>query len=150
MDRSARADDLLASLGRPYQELRERFGSRHAELLNTIEGSTRVRLVAEPCGEARWTVSIAAVDAKGRARYSPQWNKGMMSFALKPEDQHVWLVVAATPSAMPLSETNWNDGKISRPVMESNLMGVYTPRFPWEVTLTGCRPGSPHRRWPRR
>ena len=65
MDESTRGDDLLARLGRPYQALHERFGSRHAELLNAIEGATRVRLVAEPCGETRWTVSIAAVDSVG-------------------------------------------------------------------------------------
>ena len=65
MDEPTRGDDLLASLGRSYEPLHERFGSRHAELLNAIEGDTRVRLVAEPCGEARWAVSIAAVDAVG-------------------------------------------------------------------------------------
>jgi hypothetical protein len=100
----------------------------------------------EPTQYSDWRASVVAVDAQGRARYSPQWNKGTMTLTLKPEDKHFWLVVAATPSAMPLSETNWADGKVSRPVMESNLMGVHTHRYPWEVTLTGCRPGSPHRR----
>lgn len=100
----------------------------------------------EPTQYSDWRASIVAVDAQGRARYSPQWNKGKMTLTLKPGDKHIWLTVAATPSAMPLSETNWADGKVSRPVMESNLMGVHTRRYPWEVTLTGCRPGSPHRR----
>jgi glutamate-ammonia-ligase adenylyltransferase len=58
-------EDLLTQLGRPYQELYERFGSRHAELLNAVEGDTKVRLVADSCGESRWVVSIAAVDAPG-------------------------------------------------------------------------------------
>jgi len=100
----------------------------------------------EPAQYSDWRASIVAVDAHGRARYSPQWSKGTMTLTLKGQDKHFWLVVAATPSAMPLSETNWADGKVSRPVMESNLMGVYTRRYPWEVTLTGCRVGSPHRR----
>jgi Ca2+-binding RTX toxin-like protein len=26
------------------------------------------------------------------------------------------------------------------------LEGMRVPRYPWEVTLTGCRPGAPHRR----
>ena len=100
----------------------------------------------EPAQYSDWRASIVAVDARGCARYSPQWSKGTMALKLKGEDKHFWLVVAATPSAMPLSETNWADGKVSRPVMESNLMGVHTRRYPWEVTLTGCLPGSPHRR----
>ena len=99
----------------------------------------------EPTQYSDWRASIVAVDAEGRARYSPQWNKGTMTLTLKPGDKHLWLTVAATPSAMPLSETNWADNKVSRPVMESNLMGVHTRRYPWEVTLAGCRPGSPHR-----
>ena len=65
MEECTRADELLARLGRPYEELYERFGSRHAELLDAVDGATRVRLVAEPCGEARWTVSIASVDSVG-------------------------------------------------------------------------------------
>jgi len=100
----------------------------------------------EPTQYSDWRASIVAVDAQGRARYSPQWSKGTMTLTLKPEDKHFWLAVAATPSAMPLSETNGADGKVSRPVMESKLMGVHTHCYPWEVTLTGCRPGSPHRR----
>ena len=100
----------------------------------------------EPTQYSDWRASIVAVDSQGRARYSPQWSKGPMSLVLKGEDKQFWLTVAATPSAMPLSETNWSDGKVSRGVMESNLMGVHTRRYPWEVTLTGCRPGSPHRR----
>ena len=65
MEECTRADELLARLGRPYEELHERFGSRHAELLDAVDGATLVRLVAEPCGEARWTVSIASVDSVG-------------------------------------------------------------------------------------
>ena len=65
MDEPMRGSDLLGKLGRSYEPLHERFGSRHAELLNAIEGETRARLVAEPCGDARFAVSIAAVDAVG-------------------------------------------------------------------------------------
>jgi len=100
----------------------------------------------EPLQYSDWRACIVAVDSRGRARYSPQFSKGEMTLEIRESDRHFWLTAAATPSAMPLSETNWADGKVSRPVMESNLMGAHTRRYPWEVTLTGCRPGSPHRR----
>ena len=47
-----------------------------------------------------------AVDAGGRARYSPLWNKGKMAFALEPSDKHLWLTVAATPGGLPIMETS--------------------------------------------
>ena len=82
-----------------------------------------------------WRACIVAVDGDGRARYSPLWNKGKMDFRLKPTDKHLWLTVAATPSALPLSRN-----------CDILLAGIHAPRHPWEVTLTGCRPGTPHRR----
>jgi glutamate-ammonia-ligase adenylyltransferase len=65
MDEATTGDDLLATLGRPYRPLRERFGSRHAELLRGVAEASPLRLVAEPCGDGRWAVSIAALDAVG-------------------------------------------------------------------------------------
>ena len=88
----------------------------------------------DPDNHSDWRACIVAVDAGGRARYSPMWNKGKMTFALKPTDKHLWLTVAATPSALPVSgDAGW-------------FHGIHAPRFPWEVTLTGCKPGTPHRR----
>ena len=84
-----------------------------------------------------WRACIVAVDGNGRARYSQLWNKGKMDFALRPEDKHIWLTVAATPSALPLSPEGNCD------VL---LAGIHAPRYPWEVTLSGCKPGTPHRR----
>jgi len=86
-----------------------------------------------------WRACLVAVDGKGRARYSPMWNKGKMTLPLKPSDKHVWLTVSASPSAFPLGgsgagERSWH------------LLGVHAPRYPWEATFTGCRPGTPHRR----
>jgi hypothetical protein len=133
----------------PNAEAPRTYGFNIVRLLPN-SGATKITVdfngLYEPLQYSDWRASIVAVDAKGRARYSPQWNKGGMTLAVKDSDKHFWLVVAATPSAMPLSETNWSDGKVSRPVMESNLMGAHTRRYPWEVALTGCRPGSPHRR----
>ncbi len=133
----------------PNAEAPRTYGFNIVRLLPNA-GATQITAdfngLYEPLQYSDWRASMVAVDAKGRARYSPQWSKGEMTLEFEDSDKHFWLVVAATPSAMPLSETNWSDGKVSRPVMESNLMGAHTRRYPWEVTLTGCRPGSPHRR----
>ena len=88
-----------------------------------------------------WRACIVAVDGNGRARYSSLWNKGKMSVALKPTDKHLWLTVAATPSALPKRpEAGWYGG------MNHYFTGIHAPRFPWEATLAGCKPGTPHRR----
>ena len=87
-----------------------------------------------------WRACIVAVDAEGRPRYSRLWNKGKLSFALKPADTHLWLTVSASPSAFPIL------GKQSHSWSKSFLTGIHAPRYPWEVTLTGCTPGAPHRR----
>jgi len=95
----------------------------------------------DPAAHSDWRVCIVAVDAGGRARYSPLWNKGKMSLALKPTDKHLWLSVAATPSAMPTrNKAGWYGG------MHQYFHGINAPRFPWEVILSGCTPGTPHRR----
>ncbi len=95
----------------------------------------------EPADHSDWRACIVAVDGEGRARYSPMFNRGKMSLRLKPSDKHVWLTVAATPSALPVREgAGWHGS------MNVYYRGNHTPRFPWEVTLAGCTPGSPHRR----
>ncbi len=93
-----------------------------------------------------WRACIVAVDGEGRARYSPLWNKGKMDFALRNEDKHLWLTVAATPWALPLSDPEAPDAQRSREQCSIWLAGVHAPRYPWEVALAGCKPGSPHRR----
>ena len=95
--------------------------------------------IHDPELHSDWRACIVAVDGKGRARYSPMWNKGKMTLLRKPTDKHVWLTVSASPSAFPLGgsgagERSWH------------LLGVHAPRYPWEATFTGCRPGTPHRR----
>jgi len=93
--------------------------------------------ICEPNIHSDWRACIVAVDSNGRARYSPLWNKGKMDFALKSSDRHFWLTVAGTPSAMPVGSSRHTD---------ILLAGIHAPRHPWEVTLTGCRPGLPHRK----
>jgi len=88
-----------------------------------------------------WRACIVAVDDQWRARYSPLWNKGEMRFELKPTDMHLWLTVSASPSAFPIlgNDPRHGWGQIF-------LTGHQAPRYPWQVTMTGCRPGAPHRR----
>jgi len=97
--------------------------------------------IYDPAQHSDWRACIVAVDANGRARYSPLWNKGKIIFALKETDKHLWLTVASAPSAFPVltdkQRFSWGS---------NYLTGIHAPRYPWEVTLTGCQPGLPHRK----
>ncbi|MDP6522576.1 MAG: DUF6055 domain-containing protein [Kiritimatiellia bacterium] len=95
----------------------------------------------EPTTYSDWRACIVAVDGEGRARYSPLWNKDKMNFRIKPADRHFFLTVAATPLAMPIS-----DAPRGNENCRIWMAGVHAPRYPWEVVLDGCKPGSPHRR----
>ncbi len=89
-----------------------------------------------------WRACIVAVDENGKPRYSPLWNKGEMQFALKPSDIRLWLTVAATPSAFLAPQSS----DPSNSWLPDYVTGIHAPRYPWEVTLTGCEPGLPHRK----
>ena len=114
--------------------------------LKEAEGAKEIAVdfhgIHDPAQHSDWRACIVAVDANGRARYSPLWNKGRMDFALKPSDKHLWLTVAGTPSAFPILDQR--EPRVSWGSMY--LTGIHAPRYPWEVTLTGCRPGLPHRK----
>lgn len=97
--------------------------------------------IHDPALHSDWRACIVAVNENGKARYSPLWNKGKMNFELKSSDRHLWLTVAACPSAFPVKK----DGGRSNYV-RMFLTGIHAPRYPWEVTLTGCKPGTPNRR----
>ena len=92
----------------------------------------------DPGTYSDWRACIVAVDEKGKARYSPLWNKGEMSLATRPGDKRFWLTVAAAPQALPVSATQ--DGHSADRVYEN----LFAARYPYEVTLAGCRPGVPH------
>jgi len=114
--------------------------------LDVEEGATEIEVdfqgIHDPQLHSDWRACIVAADGDGWARYSPLWNKGKMVFKLKPEDKNLWLTVSASPSAFPMQEPHdpqifWHG---------YFLAGVHAPRYPWEVTLTGCKPGTPHRK----
>jgi hypothetical protein len=109
--------------------------------LTPAKGATEISVDFDGLHDAKlhsdWRACVVAVDGEGRARYSQLWNKGEMDFSLRPEDKHLWLTVAATPSALPRSPS------VNCDVL---LAGINAPRYPWEVTLSGCKPGAPHRR----
>ena len=83
-----------------------------------------------------WRACIVAVDGNGVCRYSPLWNKGEMSMAVKPGDRRYWLTVTATPFAMP--------GKTGMRGYHDIYEGPHTYRYPFEVRLTNCTAGGPH------
>jgi len=110
----------------------------------------------DPDTHGDWRACIVAVDENGKCRYSPLWNQGVMSMEIKPGDDRFWLTVAATPEAMPDFDVMRDeklkhlrrDGPEARegwnavPKMIYEVSACY--KYPYEVTLTGCRPGSRH------
>jgi hypothetical protein len=85
-----------------------------------------------------WRACIVAVDEEGKCRYSPLWNKGKMSMKVEPGDLRYWLTVTATPTA--LSPTSPPRGVETHVVYQ----GGFGYRYPYDVTLAGCRAGTPH------
>ena len=77
----------------------------------------------DPAEHSDWRACMVAVDGNGRASYSPLWNKGKMHFVLRPSDKHLWLTVAATPSALPVLEPPTRGAN-----HRSYLIGVHAPR----------------------
>jgi len=122
----------------PNSEAPRMYGFNLVRLV-PVKGASKISVDFRGLHDAKvhsdWRACIVAVDGDGRARYSPLWNHGNMDFSLRPEDKHLWLTVAATPSALPLGGH-----------CDIWMGGVHAPRHPWEVTLTGCKPGTPHRR----
>jgi len=98
--------------------------------------------IVEPAFHSDWRACLVAVDNRGKARYSPLWNRGKMRFELEDSDIRLWLTVAGTPSAFPVLDPLEPRASLSGVL----LTGVHAPRHPWEVTLTGCKPGLPHRK----
>jgi len=86
-----------------------------------------------------WRACIVAVDKEGKCRYSPLWNKGKMSMKGQPGDLRYWLTVTATPTA--LSPTSGSRLSHNTHVV---YQGGFGYRYPYDVTLSGCRAGTPH------
>ena len=122
-----------------------RWGGYNIVRLKAAEGAKEIAVdfqgIHDPAQHSDWRACIVAVDGNGRARYSPLWNKGKMAFVLEPSDKHLWLTVSACPSAFPVPPSGL---RVS--FRDMFLTGVHAPRYPWEVTLTGCQPDTPHRR----
>ncbi|MDP6630584.1 MAG: DUF6055 domain-containing protein [Kiritimatiellia bacterium] len=86
-----------------------------------------------------WRACIVVVDEDGKCRYSPLWNKSKMSMKVEPGDTRYWLTVTATPRA--LSPANdLPRGHQTHVVYQ----GGFGYRYPYDVTLAGCRAGTPH------
>ncbi len=124
-----------------------RWGGFNIIRLNVDDGADQIAVDFagdhDPALHSDWRACIVAVDASGRARYSPLWNKGKMNFPLKSTDKHLWLSVSACPSAFPVQKDS--DGRHNSYV-SMFLTGPRAPRFPWAVSFSGCKPGTPHRK----
>ncbi len=134
------AVDREAGLYRiPWGESPEAFGANIIRLVpeKGVEKITvDFRGFYDAATHGDWRVCIVVTGADGKVRYSPLWNKGAMEMAIKPTDRRFWLTVAATPSAL-LSTTG-------RSGIGMLLNGRHAYRYPYEVRLTACRPGTPH------
>ncbi|MDP6630272.1 MAG: DUF6055 domain-containing protein [Kiritimatiellia bacterium] len=86
-----------------------------------------------------WRACIVAVDRDGKCRYSPLWNKGTMTLKTQPGDLRYWLTVTATPTALSPTE-----GRGLYQAVHVVYQGGFGYRYPYDVTLKGCRAGSPH------
>lgn len=82
--------------------------------------------VEPPYSDWRW--AVVAVDAQGKPRYGQLMRgaKGEQSFALKADDQAVFLTVMATPSQM--QKIEWDQPYYS----------IY--RYPWMAEFAGAMP----------
>ena len=101
-----------------------------------------------------WRACIIGVSADGVRRYSNLWNKGPMTFDLKPGDKSLWLSVAATPTALketpagrdsPRKEA-WTLPKDQNKGKEPNHRTTLLkrmPTYPWMVQLSGATAGTP-------
>ncbi|MFC1601050.1 DUF6055 domain-containing protein [Candidatus Sumerlaeota bacterium] len=119
----------------------EPFGVNHI-LLKPDKGAKKITVDFRGHFDAAtysdWRVCIVGVDDKGRCRYSPLWNKGEMSLETKEGDQRYWLVVTATPTALlPAGPGSARDANL---LYEQD----YAYKYPYDVKLTGCRPGGPN------
>ena len=132
--------DRKAGLYRmPWSEAPEPYGSNVIRLVPD-KGAEAItvdfRGLYDAATHGDWRACIVAVGADGRARYSPLWNRGVMEMPVRPGDRRFWLTVAATPSALPSPPGGRGIGVL--------LDGRHAYRYPYEVKLSGCRPGTPH------
>jgi len=130
--------DRKAGLYRvPWAEAPEAFGANVVRLVRE-KGAAKLtvdfRGFYDAVTYADWRACIVAVGSDGHCRYSPQWNKGVMAMPVRPGDRRFWLTVAGTPYALP---------PVSGGIAVF-LVGRHAYRYPYEVKLTGCRPGTPH------
>jgi len=89
----------------------------------------------DPSIHCDWRACLIAVGRDGLRRYSRLWNKGPMSLAIRPDDASLFLMVAATPTAL----TSKRDGGISP-------TGRYAPVYPWQAEIIGATPGTSAKR----
>ena len=122
-------------------EAPEPFGCNHIQL-KPEKGAKKITVDFRGHFDAAtysdWRVCIVGVDDKGRCRYTPLWNTGVMSLDIKEGDQRYWLVVTATPTGLLPAEPG--SGRSANLLYEQD----YAYKYPYDVKFTGCRPGGPN------
>ena len=83
-----------------------------------------------PAPASDWRWGLVAVDATGKSRYSPlqRGADGMVTIALRPGDQGLYMVVVGTPSQF--HHIRW----------EQPYHSIY--RYPWMVQFAGAMPAD--------
>jgi hypothetical protein len=119
---------------------------RYAFMMHPLKAASR-RVTVEVCGldtpgkGEDWRWSLVACAPGGRPRYSQPWAPGAHSFALKPGETQVALVVVATPALVDASPAGFQD----RFPLDRHPAFL---RYPYEVRLTGASPAPLGRSWP--
>jgi len=123
----------------PWSEAPEMFGANVIRLVPEKDArriAVDFRGFYDPNTYGDWRACIVAVGKDGKARYSDLWNKGVMEMAMRPGDRRFWLTVSAAPRALPILPGGGGVGNF--------LSGRHACQYPYEVKLSGCRPGTPH------
>jgi len=76
-----------------------------------------------------WRACMVAVDARGKPRYGTIWSGGKNTFAVKPSDKELHLVVAATPTKF-----------LNIDMTKAPYRSDEQHQFPYKVRMTGATP----------
>ena len=120
----------------PYDRAPEAYGVNIIRIVpdeDTREVAAEFTGFHNPQMYSDWRACLVAVGKDKVRRYSPMKNRGKLSLARKDCDRSYFLAVTATPTAIYNGEA-----------LGEMYNGAFSPRYPWQVQLTGARPGTTH------
>jgi hypothetical protein len=127
----------------PFDEAPEPFGVNVVRFVpdeDADEITVDFTGLHDPALYSDWRACIIAVGPDGRRRYSPLWNKGRMTLERQDGDHSYWLSVTATPTALYVGSQEGRRETVNKAKLYS---GRHAYKYPWSVTLSGARPGTP-------